>query len=98
MGLRVKQIAGFNSDRDPIPVQKTVLNSKPKSLRMVWLGMRIPAINKLVFIGWTVSLLGMALWIYGYVANGHPALFDWHAHTPWWIADAFPNVEAESRD
>lgn len=58
--------------------------------------MRIPAINKLVFIGWTVSLLGMALWIYGYVANGHPALFDWHAHTPWWIADAFPNVEAES--
>jgi hypothetical protein len=57
--------------------------------------MNIPAINKVVFIGWTVSLAGIALWLYGYFGAGRPSLIEWHAHTPWWIADAFPDVEAE---
>ena len=57
--------------------------------------MKIPTINKLVLIGWIVSLAGIALWIYGYFAEGHPSVIDWHARTPWWIADALPNVESE---
>jgi hypothetical protein len=33
------------------------------------------------------ELVGMALWLYGYFATGNPSLIDWHANTPWWIAD-----------
>jgi hypothetical protein len=35
------------------------------------------------------------LWLYGYFATGHPSLFDWHANTPWWIADFLTNIESE---
>jgi len=37
----------------------------------------------------------MALWTYGYFATGHPSLIEWHANSPWWIADFLPNIEAE---
>ena len=57
--------------------------------------MRISTINKVVFIGWVVSLAGLALWLYGYFEAGRPSLIDWQAHTPWWIADAFPDAETE---
>ena len=46
-------------------------------------------------IGWAIYLIGMALWLYGYLWSGHPALIDWRNSAPWWIADFFPNVEAE---
>ena len=46
-------------------------------------------------IGYIVLLLGMAVWLYGYFVPGNPPLIDWHAHTPWWIADFLPNIEAE---
>ena len=51
--------------------------------------------SKTVTMGWAVSLLGMVLWIYGYYATGNPSLIDWHARTPWWIADFLPNIESE---
>ena len=51
--------------------------------------------NKAPIIGWIVTLAGTALWLYGYLATGNPSLVDWQAHTPWWIADYLPNIEAE---
>ena len=46
-------------------------------------------------IGWVIELAGMALWLYGYYVTGNPPLIDWHASTPWWIADFLPNMESE---
>jgi hypothetical protein len=37
----------------------------------------------------------MTLWLYGYLATGNPSIIDWHANTPWWIADFLPNKETE---
>jgi hypothetical protein len=48
-----------------------------------------------VIVGWVIELVGCAVWIYGYFVTGHPPLFDWHSHTPWWIADYLPNIESE---
>jgi hypothetical protein len=50
---------------------------------------------RVVIIGWIIALAGTVLWIYGYFASGNPSLIDWHATTPWWIADFLPNVESE---
>jgi protein-S-isoprenylcysteine O-methyltransferase Ste14 len=52
-------------------------------------------VSKPVIIGWVVELVGTALWLYGYLATGNPSLIDWHASTPWWIADYLPNIESE---
>jgi hypothetical protein len=52
-------------------------------------------VGKLAIVGWVISLAGTALWIYGYYGSGHPSLFDWPAHTPWWIAHFVPNFESE---
>jgi hypothetical protein len=52
-------------------------------------------VSKAVIIGWIIELAGIALWLYGYLATGHPALVDWHSSTPWWIADYLPNIESE---
>ena len=49
----------------------------------------------IAIIGWIVSLAGTALWLYGYFATGNRSLIDWHAHTPWWVADFLPNIESE---
>ena len=51
--------------------------------------------TKIVIFGWVILLAGTALWLYGYFVPGNPPLFDWHAHTPWWIADFLPNIESE---
>ena len=51
--------------------------------------------SKSAIIGWAISLVGMALWLYGYFVTGHPSLIDWRANTPWWIADFLPNLESE---
>jgi hypothetical protein len=53
------------------------------------------SVSKAVFIGWITELAGMALWLYGYFATGNPSLINWHAITPWWIADFLPNIESE---
>jgi len=52
-------------------------------------------VSKATVIGWIISVAGMALWLYGYFATGNPSLVDWHANTPWWIADFLPNIESE---
>ncbi len=52
-------------------------------------------LSKVVIVGWIIELAGIALWLYGYFATGHSALIDWHAYTPWWIADYLPNIESE---
>ena len=46
-------------------------------------------------IGRIASLAGAIIWVYGYYSTGHPALFDWAAYTPWWIAEFLPNLESE---
>ncbi len=51
--------------------------------------------SKAVIIGWIMLLSGTALWLYGYFATGNPTLINWHANTPWWIADFLPNIESE---
>jgi hypothetical protein len=53
-------------------------------------------VSKTVIVGWIVYAVGLGLWLYGYfVATGNAPLVDWHAHTPWWIADFLPNIESE---
>lgn len=51
--------------------------------------------SKTVITGWIIEVAGAALWLYGYFARGNPSLIDWHAHTPWWIADYLTNIESE---
>jgi hypothetical protein len=51
--------------------------------------------SKAVIIGWMVELMGTALWVYGYFVTGNPSLINWHAYTPWWIANYFMNIESE---
>ena len=51
--------------------------------------------SKSAIIGWAISSVGWGLWLYGYFVTGHPSLIDWHARSPWWIADYLPNIESE---
>ena len=51
--------------------------------------------SKLTIVGWTMSAVGTALWLYGYFTPGNPTLIAWQANTPWWIADFLPNLESE---
>ena len=53
------------------------------------------SLGKAVIVGWIATLVGTVLWLYGYFATGHPSVFDWHANTPWWIADFLTNIESE---
>ena len=52
-------------------------------------------VNKTAIIAWIISFAGIALWLYGYFATGNPSLIDWRTYTPWWVADFFPNIQAE---
>lgn len=45
--------------------------------------------------GWILQSAGLALYLFGYFTTGNARLFDWSAHTPWWIADFLPNAESE---
>src|SRR5690348_3831486 len=51
--------------------------------------------RKTVAFGYGVSLIGTAVWLYGYLVGGSPSLIRWDAITPWWIADYLPNIQAE---
>ena len=51
--------------------------------------------SKIVITSYIVMLVGSVLWLYGYFTTGNPSLIDWHAHTPWFIADLMPTIEAE---
>ncbi len=48
-----------------------------------------------VAVGWIIALIGTGLWLYGYLVSGNPPFIDWHAITPWWIANFLPNRESE---
>src|SRR5882757_5522045 len=52
-------------------------------------------VSTTVIVGWIISLVGTGLWFHGYFVAGGPSLIDWHAISPWWIADFLPNVESE---
>jgi hypothetical protein len=51
--------------------------------------------TKIAAIGWSLCLVGTALWTYGYFVIDSPPLIDWRANTPWWIADFLRSIEAE---
>lgn len=55
---------------------------------------RSPMTKRVIF-GYVVSLIGSAVWIYGYFIVGSPPLVNWHDITPWWIADFLPNIQSE---
>ena len=46
-------------------------------------------------IAWIMTLLGTAVWLYGYFTVGTPPLFDYSVLSAW-ISNYFPNLEAES--
>ena len=46
-------------------------------------------------MGWSSTLLGCALWTYGYFLGGSNSLVEWLAFIPYWIADYLPNWQAE---
>jgi hypothetical protein len=52
-------------------------------------------VSKAVIYGWIISLVGTAVWTYGYFSTGYPSIIDWHSYAPWWIADFLPNFESE---
>jgi hypothetical protein len=45
--------------------------------------------------GWALSLIGSALWFYGYFWGGAPSLIDWERISPWWISEFLPNFPCE---
>jgi len=52
--------------------------------------------TKLKVIACFILGLGTAIWIYGYsFPTGNSSLVDWHAVSPWWIADFVRNMESE---
>lgn len=52
-------------------------------------------LNPSVIAGWAITLVGTAVWLYGYFVEGHPPLINWQAHAPWWVADYLHNIECE---
>ena len=49
----------------------------------------------LVILGWAASIVGLALWTYGYFAGSAPPLVPWARLVPQWVSDWLPNLEAE---
>jgi len=56
--------------------------------------MRNRIVNAKIF-GWAIYAAGFAIWLFGYLSEGHAPLLDWDAATPWWISSFVPNFEAE---
>ena len=56
---------------------------------------RFKTLRTIAIVGSIISLIGAALWLYGYVSIGTPPLIDWQAYTPWWIAGFLPNLQSE---
>ena len=46
-------------------------------------------------IGWVLSLLGTAIWLFGYFTTGTQSLAEWPNIVPDWIAAYLPNLESE---
>ena len=54
-----------------------------------------PSSSHWTSIGWAATLLGCALWTYGYFAGGSRPFIDWLELAPRWIAEYLPNWQAE---
>src|SRR5437016_1714256 len=52
--------------------------------------------SKWAFVGWSMSLVGLILWLYGQFEIGSPALIDWYSIAPLWVAHFFRNIECEA--
>jgi hypothetical protein len=50
--------------------------------------------NKAVVLGWILSGVGTALWLYGYFEPGFPPIINWTVISPW-LAPWLPNLQAE---
>ena len=46
-------------------------------------------------LGWALTLVGCALWAYGYFGGGSPPLLNWSTFAPHWVADYLPNWQSE---
>jgi len=51
--------------------------------------------RNLVILGWAASIVGLALWTYGYFAGSAPSLVPWARLLPEWVSEWVPNLEAE---
>ena len=51
--------------------------------------------SRLTSLGWAVTLLGCALWTYGYFVGGSLPYIPWATLAPSWIADYLPNWQTE---
>mgnify|MGYP006919340014 CR=1 FL=1 len=47
-------------------------------------------------IGWVLSIIGGAMYMYGYFADGGAALVDWPLYLPEWAVQFIPNWQAEA--
>ena len=50
---------------------------------------------RLKAIGWIISILGTALYLYGYFADGGTPVINWPLYLPEWAAAFVPTWEAE---
>ena len=51
--------------------------------------------KSLYITGWTLNIVGIALWLYGYLSEGTASLLDWSSFAPEWISAYIPNLETE---
>ncbi len=51
--------------------------------------------RQLKILGWVVSLVGTALYLYGYFSDGGAALINWPVYLPDWAVEFVPNWQAE---
>lgn len=49
----------------------------------------------LYITGWTGNIIGLALWLYGYIGTGTAPFIDWPSISPDWISAFLPNRETE---
>ena len=45
--------------------------------------------------GWALTLVGCALWTYGYFKVGSSPIVNWSAFSPHWISDYLANWQSE---
>ena len=51
--------------------------------------------DRLKMLGWVVSIVGAALYVYGYFATGTTSMVNWSLYIPEWSVEFVPNLEAE---
>ncbi len=54
-----------------------------------------PRNDRLRKLGWVVSIIGAAVYAYGFFAEGSTSMVDWPLYLPDWSVAFVPNLEAE---